>query len=45
MKIKEITESLAEYKAASAIPGRGPQSSVEKKKKSAKTAVEILVKK
>jgi hypothetical protein len=49
MKIKEITESLADYKAAcgqaSAIPGRGPQNPVEKKKRSAKSAVEILVKK
>lgn len=46
MKIREITEDIAEYKASSgqssAIPGNAPPTKIERKKKSAKNKIETL---
>jgi hypothetical protein len=46
MKIREITEDVAEYKKSagqsSAIPGNAPPTQVERKKKNAKNKIESL---
>jgi hypothetical protein len=46
MKIREITEDIAEYKRSagqsSAIPGNAPPTQVERKKKNAKNKIEMI---